>query len=327
MRGGVGAFAARRQGPPVVEVVLVVPDVLVVVVVAFGLFVVVVVVLDEVVEVVVLDEVVVLVVVEGAVVEVVDDVGVEVVVEVAGGPGVKMFFRVGPLPVSPKIEASGLFAISSTAVRRPSATTKTRAAMTAKPFHVYRRPPSATPVSAVWATPSAPVTPTTPAPSTTAVGGNGAVAASKDSVTGASCPTFPAGASIRSVASTRAADDAIRVVSSPTAPTTSVGSASLGPPSTEDVAPPAATVPPMRRSNVEVGPSGTRTTTCLTAFWPRSIDCDTKAVPKVAAIDPIATPMTVPVTPKLDAMSAAITAPAAEARICRKENFTPERGN
>jgi hypothetical protein len=31
----------------------------------------------------------------------------------------------------------------------------------------------------------------------------------------------------------------------------------------------------------------------------------------------------VPVTPKLDAMSAAITAPAAEARICRKENFTP----
>jgi hypothetical protein len=47
----------------------------------------------------------------------------------------------------------------------------------------------------------------------------------------------------------------------------------------------------------------------------------------VAAMEPIATPTIVPVTPKLDAMSAAITAPAAEARICRKENFTPEKRN
>ena len=81
-------------------------------------------------------------------------------------------------------------------------------------------------------------------------------------------------------------------------------------------------VPPTRRSSVEAGPSGTRTTACLTASCPRSIDCDTRAVPVVAAIEPIATPTIVPVTPKLDAMSAAITAPTAEARICRKENFT-----
>jgi len=102
-----------------------------------------------------------------------------------------------------------------------------------------------------------------------------------------------------------------------------VGPGSFGPPSADDVAPPAGSVPPMRRNKFVVGrPSGTRTTACLTAFWPRSIDCDTKVVPKVAAIEPIATPTIVPVTPKLDAINAAITAPAAEARICRKENFT-----
>lgn len=44
----------------------------------------------------------------------------------------------------------------------------------------------------------------------------------------------------------------------------------------------------------------------------------------VAAMEPMATPMIVPATPKLDAIRAATTAPAAEARICRKENFTPE---
>ena len=43
----------------------------------------------------------------------------------------------------------------------------------------------------------------------------------------------------------------------------------------------------------------------------------------VAAAEPMATPMIVPLTPKTDAMRAAITAPAAEARIWRTENFTP----
>ena len=46
-------------------------------------------------------------------------------------------------------------------------------------------------------------------------------------------------------------------------------------------------------------------------------------MPIVAAAEPMATPMIVPLTPKLDAISAAITAPMAEARICRTENFTP----
>lgn len=90
--------------------------------------------------------------------------------------------------------------------------------------------------------------------------------------------------------------------------------------STEDAALPLGPVPPSRRNKGD--PSGVRTTTCLTARCPRSIDCETNAVPSVAAIDPMATPTMVPVTPKLDAMTAAITAPAADARICRPENFT-----
>ena len=73
--------------------------------------------------------------------------------------------------------------------------------------------------------------------------------------------------------------------------------------------------------SVEV--SGARTTTCLTAWCPRSIDWATKAVAMVAAADPMATPTMVPLTPKIDAMTAAITAPAVEARIWRIENFTP----
>lgn len=45
------------------------------------------------------------------------------------------------------------------------------------------------------------------------------------------------------------------------------------------------------------------------------MDCATSAVPMVAAADPIATPTMVPLTPKADAMTAAMTAPAAEAMI------------
>jgi hypothetical protein len=77
---------------------------------------------------------------------------------------------------------------------------------------------------------------------------------------------------------------------------------------------PAVVVPPSRRSN-EL--SGTRTTTCLTALFVRSIDWTTRAVPVVAAMEPMATPTMVPLTPKMDAMTADNTAPAAEARICR----------
>jgi hypothetical protein len=82
---------------------------------------------------------------------------------------------------------------------------------------------------------------------------------------------------------------------------------------------PAASVPPSRRSNFVL--FGTRTATCLTALLVLSIDCRTSAVPVVAATDPMATPTTVPLTPKMEAMIAESTAPAAEARICRYENF------
>ncbi len=103
-------------------------------------------------------------------------------------------------------------------------------------------------------------------------------------------------------------------------PTTSVG-AELA--STEDAASPFAPVPPNRRSKLDAEESGTRSATCFTAWWPRSIDWAKKAVPAVAAAEPIATPMIVPLTPNAEAISAAITAPAAEARIWRTENFTP----
>ena len=71
-------------------------------------------------------------------------------------------------------------------------------------------------------------------------------------------------------------------------------------------------VPPSRRTKAL---SGTRTTTCLTALLVRSIDWKTRAVPVVAAMEPIATPTMVPLTPKMEAMTADSTAPAAEAAI------------
>ncbi len=78
---------------------------------------------------------------------------------------------------------------------------------------------------------------------------------------------------------------------------------------------PAALVPPNRRRSFE--PSGTRTTTCLTAVLVRSIDWKISTVPMVAAMEPIATPTMVPFTPNMEAMNAERTAPPAEARICR----------
>jgi hypothetical protein len=78
---------------------------------------------------------------------------------------------------------------------------------------------------------------------------------------------------------------------------------------------PAASVDPRCRSSLVF--SGTRTLTCLTALFVRSIDWKTSAVPVVAATEPMATPMMVPFTPNTDAMTADSTAPPAEARICR----------
>lgn len=105
----------------------------------------------------------------------------------------------------------------------------------------------------------------------------------------------------------------------PDCPTTPVGAVDA-PASTEVVDVALVSVPPSRRSKFEL--SGTLTATCLTTWWPRSIDWATKAVAMVAAAEPMATPTIVPFTPKTDAMTAAQTAPAVEARIWRIENFT-----
>ena len=242
---------------------------------------------------------VVLVVVLAAVVEV-DEVVVDVVggvdgfgVTVGDGDGVKMFLTDGPLPAFPKISASGLPEMSSMAVMNNSAITNTTAAV---PAMVVQRKVRGL-----------------PDPATFPDSRMGRVVASIRRGAGTS---VTAEISRRSVPS---ADDAIPTSSAPgpgvTVDSVGAGDASPGAPSA------LVPVPPSLRSNgVD---SGARTTTCLTACWPRSMDCATNAVPKVAAADPIATPTMVPLTPKLDAMIAAMTAPAAEAKIWRMENFTP----
>ena len=217
-----------------------------------------------------------------------DVVVVDVVVlggVVAGaGPGEKRFFTDVPTSDPPKMLDNGLPEISSMAVMKRSASTNTMTAVAAMARHVIAgRRPA---------------------------GRIGLVVACRRSVAGAS-----ATAEISIVSPTGAAVDVISAVRSSGA-TTSVGA--------DDACvsvSPLTTVPPSLRNNVDV--SGAFTTTCFTASWPRSIDCATRAVPMVAAAEPMATPMIVPLTPKVDATIAAITAPAVEARICRNENFTP----
>ena len=236
----------------------------------------------------------------GAVVLVVELVGVDVVVVVedvvvvvvvvedvvvvdAGGG---VLFSVVPLPALPKIDANGLPEMSSTAVMNMSASTNTMAAVPAMVGQENRR---AGPRAGLHR------------------GGRGlqalrgrGIGCRGDLQTLRSRPPVP-----RSTAS-RPSRLRLRPWRS----------ASVGGRRASPLAPVA---PSLRRS---VDDSGARTTTCLTASWPRSIDWATSAVPRVAAADPMATPMIVPLTPKIDAMIAAITAPAAEARIWRNENFT-----
>ena len=230
------------------------------------------------------------------VVEVVEVVDVGVVV--GAGDGLTMFFNVVPVSAPPKIADRGLPEISSTAVMNSSARTNTMATVPAmarqeNPCGVVRRAMCV---------------------------GVGVVVARRRWVAGVSAV---AEISRRSVSPAGAAVDAISTVSGALPPcgsdrpTTSVGAEDA---STEDVDGPLAPVPPSLRNKVEV--SGARTATCLTAWWPRSIDCATKAVAMVAAAEPMATPTMVPLTPKTDAMTAAHTAPAVEARIWRIENFT-----
>ena len=228
--------------------------------------------------------VVLVVVLVGDVVDVVE--GIEVVVVGAGagaGAGVKTFLTVVPPPVFPKIAASGFPEISSIAVMNSSAITNTMAAV---------------PAMVVHRNPGGP-------PGRRGCRGGGRVVASMRCVAGASAT---AEISSRSVPSA-AADDAISIVSAP-APGVAVDSLAASPDEPSALPVP---VPPSLRSNGD--DSGARTTTCLTACWPRSMDCATNAVPKVAAAEPMATPTMVPLTPKIDAMTAAMTAPAAEARI------------
>ena len=239
------------------------------------------------------------VVVAGAVVVVVVDavVVVEELGVVAAGEGTKMFLTVVPPPVEPKIDASGFPAINSTAVTNISESTNTMAAVPAMAGQLNRR--AAPGRGLPWA---------------------GRVRASSASPAGASAIAETSNPSVRSVG---AEDDAIWTVSSQEPAVPAAGSVGAEDAPSEDAACPVAPVAPSLRRRVEL--SGARTATCLTACWPRSIDAATNAVPRVAAMDPMATPTMVPFTPKLEAMSAASTAPAAEARIWRPENFTERR--
>ena len=241
---------------------------------------------------------VVLVVVVVEVLVVVDEVvlvagtvDVVVVVAAVGADGDTTLWRVVPLSGPPKMAASGFPEISSTAVMNKSAMTNTTAAVPAMTRHENRVDPPAV------------------AGRRPGDGPSGVASAPGCSATDAAR---------RWVSSGGAPAEAISAVGSCTEATASVGAEAA---STSAPLARAIPVDPRRRSSGEE--SGARTTTCRTASCPRSIDWATRAVPIVAAIEPMATPMTVPLTPKLDAMRAAMTAPEAEARIWRTENFTP----
>ncbi len=254
---------------------------------------------------VVVAPVVVLVVVDDVevvdvVVVVVDGVVVGVVAGACGG--VTRSLSVVPASDPPKIAESGLPEISSIAVMNNKASTNTTAALAAMARQENR------PASAGRRT----------------AGRIGLVEARRRSVAGASATAEISS----SVSRTGAAVDSIWTVSafpSSRGPerTTSVGADDADDEAdADDVASvsPLEPVPPSLRNSVAV--SGALTATCLTASWPRSIDCATNAVAMVAAAEPMATPTIVPLTPKVEAMIAATTAPAVEARICRNENFT-----
>ncbi len=246
---------------------------------------------DVVVVALLLGAVVLVVVVADVVVVVVDEVDVvvdEVGAVVGAGGELTRFCSVVPLSEPPKIAVNGLPEISSTAVMNMSASTNTMAAVPAMAPQENRRTRGRL-----------------------AAGRIGAVLARKSSVAGASAS---AEISRRSVSPAGAAADSIWTVSA-TSPSSGADlpMACVGADEADEAVSRLTPVPPSLRNNVEL--SGARTATCFTAACPRSIDCATKAVPMVAAAEPMATPTIVPLTPKLDAMTAAITAPAVEARI------------
>ncbi len=265
-------FVVVVDEPPVVEVVVVVTPPVVLVVEDDGWVVLVVVVLVD---------------------DVVVDVVVVVVAAGAGGFPLTTPPRVVPVPASPKMEASGLPAISSTTVTKSSAARKTTPAVPATAFQVKR------------------------------CDANGAAEADATSrwVAGVPAVALTSSGAVRSDAEPDASICVVSSVTSCAPDAAAEATASVG---TDDsstlaaLAPPAAVPPSLRRTES----SGARTTTCLTASCPRSIDWATSAVPIVAAAEPMATPTMVPFTPKADAITAARTAPTTEARIWRNENFT-----
>ncbi len=199
---------------------------------------------------------------------------------------------VGPVPAFPKMSASGLPEISSTAVMNPSESKKTTPIAAATAFQLSPRavPGRARPGGRV---------------------GTEEVARRR-SAAGA---LVAAVISRRCVSLVASAPAAMATVSCPPV-------AGAEPVRSGDAVAPTGPVAPSRRNR---GVDSGACTTCRTAAWPRSIDCDTSAVAVVATAAPMATPTMVPVTPKLDAMSAAITAPSDEARIWRSENLARGR--
>jgi hypothetical protein len=290
-------------------VVVVTPPTPDVVVVVLGAVVVVVVVAPVGLEVVVVDGVVVVVVV--APVVGVGVVVVVVVVDVVGGGDEGLIKLLTDVPESapPKMSASGLPEMSSTTVMKSRATTKTTPAVPAIAFQVKCRgggdASGSDSTSVAAAASDAPTASSDPA-------SGGLTQPSSDapaSPAGSWGPAMGAGPGSPNADVDVDVDEGVV----PSA-RTSEGSEWPGPPLD-------AVAPSRRRSGLSEE-SVDRTTASRTALCPRSIDCDTIAVPIVAAAEPMATPTIVPVTPNAEAISAARTAPVAEARICRTENFT-----
>ena len=243
----------------------------------------------------VLEPVVVLVLV-GLLVDVV--VVVVLVVDVVGPGEPPRFPTDVPDPAPPKIDESGFPAINSTAVMNSSATAKTTPAVPASAFRVGNGRGVAVPVA------SRPATAVE-----VAVAGPSSASRPGGSWRG---PRAPPSGSSRDPRWSRTPDRRRR----------RGRPRSWGRKSLARHSPPFPYQAAGATDSIEC--RTTCTTTWRTASCPRSIDCATSAVPIVAAADPMATPTIVPLTPKTEAMTAARTAPATEARICRTENFTAE---
>jgi hypothetical protein len=282
--------------------------------------------------VVVVDGVVVVVVVEGGtvVVVVVVVVVVEVVVVVVelvvvGGVGLNRFpAEVPPVEgLAPIREDSGCPATSSTTVTAASATAKTTAADSATARQLERRrarpgPPlspsrprraAALPVLLEATNRTSPVSRLAPAPVPSAASG------AARSPAGAP-PGAPPGAA-RSPPAVPAAPVSPRPAAGDETETSTADDSEAAPVTVPD----GSVLGPRCRNGTGPPPF---TTTWRTALWVRSIQSPTRALALVATMLPIATPMTVPFTPKVDAITAEATAPHAEAAICIGLSFMAE---